>query len=98
MANREASSSTNLMEYENPKNGQSSGQDSVQMQEFVQNLKHVLHNPNSDIRQDFGNVMHELMNVHTSMLGPVNQKITTIVINQIVEEGNTNPVLLLVEN
>ena len=63
--NCEASSNTNPVNSTNPKNVQYSVQDSLQMQEFVYNLKQVLHNPNAGIRQDLVNVMHELMKFHT---------------------------------
>ena len=96
--NHEASSSANQVESPNLENDQFSGQDSVQIQEFIQNLKQVLHNSNFGIRQDLVNAMNELMGIQTLMPGPINQKSTLVIRNQMIEEVNANPMVLPMEN
>ena len=42
--------------------------------------------------------MHELMSVPTSMLGPINQRTDTATRNLVANEGNTGPMIFLIEN
>ena len=42
--------------------------------------------------------MHELLSVPTPMLGPFNQKSNIAIRNQVVDDGNTSPVVFPIEN
>ena len=55
------------------------------MQEFVHNLKQILHKLNSGIRQDLVNVMHEILNVPIPLSGPFNQKSNNVTRNEVMD-------------